>query len=336
MRPMPALSPRRILAAAALLAGLAVSAARASPTNPYFGLFVASRNGDGFMLVAGSDDREMSHPRISPDRQRVVYTRYTTPGPDGKAREEWGYEGTEIVMVNLDGTGERVLVPAKPGVVTANASWSPDSRSVYYLSTDNPQGIPEFHVYDLRVRTVDRMPTPWGLPVSDPHRMGNRLVFSEKRVDGTADPLWTMNMDGSGAYQLTAPLRLDPSGAAGDYDPRLSPDGSTVAFMRVNGGSAWRLMTLDLATMRETPLTPPGVVQELPAWSSDGARLVYTNLDVLRPWRIGLYTARPDGSDAARIPLPRGRLYSHASWFPLEGSSAEARLTFTGTLNPGL
>lgn len=323
------------IALAATLLGFTL--ASASLTNPMFGIYVASRGGAGFALVTGTDDREMTHPRVSPDLRRVVFTRYTVRGSDGRATEAQGYEGTEVVMVNVDGTGLKTLVAAKAGIINANASWSPDGKSVYFLSTDNAIRIPEIHVYDLRTRAITRMPTPSGLLPTDPNRVANQVVFPSKRVDGTADPLWLMNVDGTNARQLTAPVRAssDP-GYYGDFDPKLSPDGTRVAFMRIDGGNGWRVMTLEIAAMRETSLTPDGAIQGLPAWSSEGSRLVYTNLDTANPSQIGLFTMNADGTDRVKVPLPGGRLYSHAAWFPLEGASVDARLVFTGTITPGL
>lgn len=327
----------RLTVSALAFAALLVTSSLAAAANPQFGIYTASRDGTGFTLVVGSNDREMSHPRVSPDLRRVVFTRYNVRGADGMATEQQGYEGTEVAIVNLDGTGEKVIVASKPGIIAANASWSPDNKSIYFLSTDNASRAPEIHVYDLRSRAITRMPTPANLFPSDPNRISSLVVFPSKQIDGTPDPLWIMNADGSGARQLTAPARSVDGGLYyGDFDPKLSPDGSKVAFMRIDGGDNWRVMTLDIATKTETSLTPDGVIQALPGWSSDGTRLVYTNIDVNDFSMIGLFTMRPDGTDRLKVPLPAGRLYSHAAWFPLEGASGSARLIFNGSANPGL
>lgn len=315
---------------------------RSSQAPARFGIYTARLDGSAMAPLLTDNDREMTHPRLSPEGTRVALTRYNRKGSDGRATEEQGYEDTEILVVNLDGTGLRTVVASRPGVISANASWTPDGKSLIYVSTDNASKSPEIRRIDLATRKVARMPTPGGLKASDPHWLGSQLVFPVKRSD--ADVLWVMNSDGTRARQVTDPPEkrgLFSSGLYGDFDPRLSPDGTRVAFMRIAGGTTWRILVLDLSTGKESQLTADehirqGVMQWLPAWSGDGRLLLYMHVDRSRPGEVGLYTMTPDGRDRKMVPLPRGYLFGHGTFFPGDGSSPAARIIFTATTNPAL
>ena len=185
------------------LIGAAIPAREASREPAHFGIYTARLDGSEMTPVMTSDDQEMTHPRVSPDGTRIALTRYNRKGKDGKATEEKGYEDTEIMVVNLDGTGLETILPGKPGVITANGLWSPDGKSLIYLSTDNAERDPMIREIDLATRRITRVPTPRGLKTTDPHWLGNQMVFPAKGKD--VDALWVMNADGSQARQVTNP-----------------------------------------------------------------------------------------------------------------------------------
>jgi Tol biopolymer transport system component len=313
-------------------------AARSKGATPgYFTIYTARLDGTDLTPIISSPDREMTHPRVSPDGKRLVLTGYNARDKEGRATEEQGYEYTEIMVLDLDGTGLEVVVQPKPGVVAANGDWTPDGKGIIYISTDNPQRSPEIRQIDLQTRKVARLPTPAGIKASDPHRVAGKLVFPEKVGGRGADPLWVMNVDGSGARQVTRPPRSSSApGLYGDFDPKLSPDGSKVAFMRIDGGDGWRVMVLDLATGEERSLTPKGVIEWQPTWSSDGRLLLFVHLDKQHLKDTGLYTMTPDGKQRTKVPLPPGYLYNHGYFFPGDGSSPKARIIFNATPKPWL
>lgn len=322
------------LAQSAAPAAIAPRAARseASKTPALFGIYTARLDGSDVQTIMTSADRELTHPRVSPDGSRIVLTRYNNRGADGKATEAQGYENTEIMILNLDGSGLETVIAPKPGVIASNGCWTPDGKGLIYISTDTPDRRPEIRLVDLETRRISRMPTPPGLSVSDPHWVGDELVFPVKGE--RSDALWTMKADGSRAHQVTHPANARKPGSAepyGDFDPKLSPDGSRVAFMRIYSGSAWQVMVLDLNTGTERDLTTGGVIEGLPTWSSDGKRLLYRHIDLKKPEETGLYTMTPEGSDRKMVPLPRGFLYNHASFYPGDASSQGDRLIYTGT-----
>ena len=310
---------------------------KASTAPARFGVYTAHLDGGAMQAVITDADREMTHPRVSPDGKMIVLTRYHNRGSDGKATEEQGYENTEIVIMNLDGTSVETIIRPQRGIIAANGDWTPDGKSLIFISTDNSERRPEIRRIDLATRRITRVPTPAGLPATDPHWQGDDIVFPVKGKD--ADVLWTMKADGSQARQVTRPSRSRRGGDAGnfgDFDPKLSPDRSKIAFMRIYGGTGWRVMVLDRETGQESDLTgDTDIIEGLPVWSGDGRLLLFRRIDLKkRPPEAKLYTMTPTGGDRRAVPLPEGTIYNHATFFPGSGSGPQARIIFTGT-HPG-
>jgi len=67
-------------------------------------------------------------PAVSPDGHRIAYV-----GFDDQKRS---YEDTRLYVMNLDGTGSRVLTPNLDRSV-ANPAWSPDGRAIYVQVESN-------------------------------------------------------------------------------------------------------------------------------------------------------------------------------------------------------
>lgn len=81
--------------------------------------------------------------------------------------------------------------------------------------------------------------------------------------------LWLQRLDSGRAQQLT-------SGPGYDYQPDVSPDGSTVVFARYDG-NALELHALDLASGRVRALTSGGNVNLEPRFAPDGKRLAWVS-----------------------------------------------------------
>ena len=305
---------------------------RVKQTPGRFAIATGRLDGSDYRILYSRADKDMTHARVSPDGSRIVFTGYNRRDKEGLATEDSGYEDTEISILNLDGTGLETIIAPKPGVLAANGDWTPDGKSIFFVSTDNAQRTPELRQIDLATRKITRLPTPAGLQTSDPHRLGDQLIFPAKAGARGADPLWVMNVDGTAARQVTRPPRSSSAdGLYGDFDPKLSPDGTKAAFMRNDGGLTWRVMVLDLNTGEEKRLSPPDGMEWLPTWSGDGKLLLFTRVDTKNVKETGLYTMRPDGGERRKVPLPPGLYYNHGSFFPGEKASPSARIIFSAS-----
>jgi Tol biopolymer transport system component len=107
-----------------------------------------------------------------------------------------------------------------------------------------------------------------------------------------------MNVDGSHQHAL-APGSPDTF----DGEPRFSPDGQSIAFIRIrkalghgNQHNALFVMGVDGTDVRQ--LTPWGQVVEFPSWSPDGQWIAFTDKSINPPGSgsRSILLIRPDGS----------------------------------------
>lgn len=312
-----------------------------------FGICTATLDGEDFKVIISDSKREMTHARVSPDKEWITFSRYNKMGEMGFATEHTteGFRDTEIMIARIDGSSLKTLIPPKEGVVSCNSYWTPDGN-LLYVSTDNPERKPEIRRIDLdadmEVKEITVLPVPKNLLPSDPHQVNNLIVFPAVEVPDLIRGIWIMKEDGSDLRQITVPrdpetkkpvsMRQDKFN--GDADPKLSPDGSKVAFMRhVRGRYLWHIFVVDVETGEEIDLSknyiPHGykAADAMPEWSSDGKLLVFWNLD-LENGRTDLYKIKPDGSEREIIPLPKEYNYKMPAFFPGEGSGNNARIIF--------
>lgn len=303
------------------------------------GLYSSRLDGTEVRTLVADPKRQMTHIRVSPDRSWFTFTRYNNAGWDGQAEEEGGYEETEILLARIDGSAVETIVPPKKGILNCNSSWTPDGRSLVWLTTDNPSRLPQIMSIELESRRISRVPTPEGLAVSDPHRVGDRIVFPVLGAEVNA--LWIMNADGSAARQLTRPRPTAGKSTPfpqGDYDPKLSPDGRRVAFMRMMSDATWHTFVIDVASEVEKDLTAgiPSGMDGVPEWSSDGRLLIFWHVDPKNLPETGLYTMLPDGRERRMLPVPRGFLHGGPGFFPGDGSGPQSRIVWFAKRIPGL
>ena len=103
---------------------------------------------------------------------------------------------------------------------------------------------------------------------------GKTLVYGVGDDQHTKQ-LWTVDVDGSGARQLPIPTE-----SSTDLDaPRWSPDGRSIAFVRLNQPAGhdpfMNVQKIDLASGEVTTIftPPPGVGTNWISWAPDGRRL---------------------------------------------------------------
>ncbi|MEI7728859.1 MAG: hypothetical protein WCO56_04775 [Verrucomicrobiota bacterium] len=318
---------------------------RTDPTD-HFSVWISKMDGSARKLILSDPKRQLSHTRVSPDLKWVVFTTYNNPGKDGFAKEDNNYLNAEIRLFKLGGTELKTIAGPVPGEVNANASFSSDGKRIIFVSTRSGKGA-YLYWYDLETGLTTQVPTPPALhQMADPHEVQDKIIFTAHPGDnGGLQGVWMMNRDGSEARQISFPKKSPNAPAEsvgqGDYDPRLSPDGSRVSILR-NVGGAFHIVLLDIATGKETDLTEPlfperkQTAEGVAAWSSDGKWLIFRHIALPRegPRGVGIYIMSPDGSGRKKVLLAKGEFpHVQPEFFP-EGSGPETRVIYQTEKNP--
>jgi Tol biopolymer transport system component len=281
-------------------------------------LLVRDAKGDERQIVRSPANTFPTYPMWSPDGKRIAYVQAIVF--TGQANADWG--GDIYVVDAAGGDPKLVLKHDQPGAQMQGLAWTPDGGSLLYgyqltLIKDGK--------YQGQVLRIDRLEIASGkhTQVIDDAMLpslsndGARLSFMKQDSTGKGG-LFVSAADGSGAKTV---LELGPKFLA-ILGPRISPDGSTIAFAAVasqatepgrGGGTGlraafrrllprtaeahglpmdvWKVTVADGAVARLTSLNED---EPYPTWSRDGATVIVFATG-------GLYETKADGSNVKRI-----------------------------------
>ena len=202
--------------------------------------------------------------------------------------------GRTMISASSTGASDSVLVvvlapSTRPNREIAFFSDQVDVSEVHTIRPDGSGGV--------RVSAAGEYATEY-----DWSPDGSKLAITYWLSDGVGHPgLYVMNADGSD------PLRIAPA----EFNPRWSPDGTTIAFrneIRFGESDIYVIGANGLGLRRLT--SQPGD-EILPVWSPDGRRIAYMH-STGGLWE--LWVMHADGSHQRRINVPTAAL--HPRWSP--------------------
>jgi len=120
-----------------------------------------------------------------------------------------------------------------------------------------------------------------------------KIYFVSSR--GGHKEIWAMDYDGQNQHQVTHLGSISLS-------PRISPDGSRVAFSSV-GKSGWQIMMYSLELNRAVSFPRFGGTNLSPAWSPDGSKLAFSSSQSGDP---EIYIVDSSGAGPKRITAYKG------------------------------
>jgi TolB protein len=226
-------------------------------------LYTSNGDGSGLVRLTETSANEQD-PAFFPDRSKIVY-----------ASDETGT--WNLFMAGADGSGRVQLTSYDlgDGFGAVSPAVSPDGQQVAFVLFPGFGGGNQVHIHVMDAAAgatpvaITAGNTQDGSPAYAPD---GRIVFSSVAFDpgppvtSGLPSLWIMYANGASLTQLTS-----PSGT-GDGNPAVSPDGTTIAFVR-GGGIA--LMPIGGG---EPEYVVTGTSNGAPVFSPDGAWLAFLRI----------------------------------------------------------
>jgi len=259
------------------------------PPAQRFQLIIADADGENARVVLESHRPVMS-PSWSSDGEWLAYVSFENK----KA----------AIYVQQVRSGERRLVSARAGINGAPA-WSPDGKRLA-LTLGGSNGNPDIYILDLSTQELTRVTDD---PSIDTEAVwspdGHSLYFTSDR--GGGPQIYRVGV-GPGER----PRRVT-FGSTYNARPRLSPDGTQLAMVTLDG-SNYRIAVQDLASGSVRVLSR-GRLDESPSFAPNGAMLIYSGTEngraILERVSVDGLTGQRLKSDQADVRDPVWAPFSH-------------------------
>lgn len=212
--------------------------------------------------------------------------------------ESSDYNSSEICLLDLD--GNNFIKLTENNYWDLYPTWSPDDSKIAFLS---------FREDDLDIYMMDSDGTDQskfydsGSHDADIHWMDDTIVFT------SGSKIWKINDDGTNPSIITNGPNAGEWGNAnlpfGDYDPNIHPDGTKVAFERLENDTSphgnYNIFSINLDGSEETRLTDNYITQGFPTWSNSGKKILLLVSATSDEGKYDLYMMNDDGSDYKNI-----------------------------------
>jgi hypothetical protein len=319
-----------------------------------YSLLVADIDGSNVSLIKTSTYQDMTHPRVSNDKNWVAYTTYHDLNSEGCATVDQGYLNTEIKAIQISGTGDKTIVSPVSGELNSNNYWVGATNEFTYLS--GPVTALKFFrsTVDSSISVVSgptQITVVGTIVPMDPasHALTNKIVYPGLYNPGSGfvKSIFMMNLSDS-ASLVGLSLGRDHAGTAivcadaacaniMENDPKISPDGTKVAFMRqapssgVNG-FGWHIFVVPVASaLNEVDISYSAISSDtskndvLPEWLSN-SQIIFSTIEIVSStsYSKNVYTMSSDGTSRTKISLPDG--FRYADVFPFVDSGGNSRM----------
>jgi len=225
----------------------------------------------------------------------------------------------ELYVVNGDGTGEHRLT--FNNLFERGPVWSPDASRIAFAADDFTTGNWDIYTVDASGGDLRRLTTDAERDDNPQWTSDGRIVWQHGPFNCPCEG-WIMNADGSGQARIPLPGNVltpapAPNGprlayassnggswslhvallngkgdrqltngppAFGDFQPRWSPDGSRIAFLRDSTFGNNDVFTVNPGGQDLRQLTATPINEFWESWSPDGQSIVYDTAE--DGWRI--------------------------------------------------
>lgn len=227
-----------------------------------FGVFTNNASGTARRQISSTrfeENHVVYAPTGAPGAPFLIYQTYLADGAIGGAMDgeftEADLPNSAIAIMNVDGTRPRLLTDLQngrvmnKGAIDATPEPSPDGQFIIFVSDRN--NSPSAFQIELFIMGIDgsnpqplsyASDGPTGTEIdADPHwGPNNQITFKRENLGSTSrySRVYTATIDTSTFTLSNVTLRTDNpdqvliGAAAGDYDPKISPDGTLITSYR--------------------------------------------------------------------------------------------------------
>ncbi|MCB9025290.1 MAG: PD40 domain-containing protein [Bdellovibrionaceae bacterium] len=314
---------------------------------------VADLKGSNVNIVKTSSYQDMTHPRVSSDKNWLAYTTYNNKNSSGCASLDQGYLNTEIRAVKISGANDKRIIEPSPTDFNTNNYWIGATNEFTFLSGP----VSSLKFYRATVDSnMDLALAPTQIAVigtitvpMDPQANTTKIVFP-----GLYDPgggfiksIFMMNLSDSsnlvglsvGRDHAGTPIICADADCLNimENDPKISPDGTKVAFMRQapssgDNGFGWHIFVVPVASpQNEVDISYSHLGSDilkndvLPEWI-DNDTLIFSTIEIASASSIAknVYTMKTDGTQRLKVSLPDG--FRYADVYPFTDASGNQKM----------
>ena len=223
------------------------------------------------IVVASTGGVSLEEPAVSPDGQKIAYSRLIS-----------GVR--QVCLANIDGTSEEVMTTSGSAHANHDPAWWPDGSKLIICRT-NAYGAGDA-IITVNVNNIDdiiyRKTELQGLGYASYFDAVYLTYFAS---NGNKMRIYKVNNENSDNVTDLGSIEADPAGNYDFYTPRVSPDGTKIAFASTVSSESLPLREIMVmnsdgtGVRRLTSRTAGHYDNYRPSWSPDGAWVAfYSNL----------------------------------------------------------
>ena len=221
-----------------------------------------------------SGDEDVWDPRWSPDGTKILVRRHVGD--------------TDLWRFDADGGNPTNLTNSTDDGYSG--TWSPDGTKIAFCRGKGSSTATELWIMDADGSHKSALGVDGGNP--DWSANGSPIVY-QWFATTAAMQLWSVKPDGSDKKQLTTDETVDHNW------PRVSPDGSMIAFSSLDG--IW-VVGIDGSAAKRLTTAPTGSRDTNPAWAPTGTQILFVRNRTLQ-------TVSSNGGKVKSLPVKGGPYY---------------------------
>jgi TolB protein len=211
------------------------------------------------------------------------------------------YLGSHLEVMDI-ATGHRKILHSAPNSLQA-PNWTPDNKYLIFNSLSPGKNV--LYKYDLKDGSITPLNTGFADQNNNDHVLsfdGKMLAISNHVGPTRTSTIFTLPVTGS-----DTPVKITSEESGHSYLHSWSPDGKKLIFTGMRN-KEWNIVSIDIATKKETMLTENATLDDGPEYTPDGKYIYFNSV---RTGTMKLWRMKPDGSDEEQVTFDE-----YNDWFP--------------------